>query len=67
MENLCKSTKLQSAGNKYNFLRVLPIMHFFRDECVPYNALPLTADYKWPEWWGVKGLGVDKITDISDE
>lgn len=68
LKHLCKSRELQKAGNnKYNWLLVLPILHFYRKDCIPCSDVALTMDYDNPKWWGVEDLGVDRIEDISDQ
>ena len=69
LKHLCKNPALQKAGNnnKYNWLLVLPILHFCRKDCIPCSDVAMTMDYNNPKWWGVEDLGVDKIEDITDE
>ncbi len=69
LERLCKNSKLKFAGkgNKYNWVLVLPILHFFRKECQPWTDVKMTMEYGKPEWWGVGGLGIDEVKDISDK
>ena len=75
LEHLCKNQKLHSAGkseNRYNWLVLLPILHFFRKDSLPYTKevsdtdVNVTFDYHNPKWWGVENMGVDKITDIGE-
>ncbi|XP_072029083.1 E3 ubiquitin-protein ligase rnf213-alpha-like [Amphiura filiformis] len=69
LERLCQNSKLQLAGkgNKYNWVLVLPMLHFFRNDCTPWTDVAMTMEYVDPKWWGVGGLGIDEIKYISDK